>query len=141
MTKEEIQSALSSRDRWLVLSTNGPDGFPHSVPVGCSLLEDRLLIGCRDGSQKVRNIERDSRVSLLWENGRGGSKLRGILIRGQARIVRDPQELFALKTQVRQRRGEESPAEPPPPGTVYLEITPVKTISWDRPTRATNPNG
>ena len=136
MTPDEIRSALSARDRWVVLSTLGPDGFPHSVPVGCFLWQDRVIIGCRDGTQKVRNIEREPRVSVLWENGRGEPTLQGVLLRGHARVVREPSELLEFKRQACQLRGEAPPDQPPPPGTVYLEITPSKTVSWNRPSRA-----
>jgi hypothetical protein len=134
LTEPEIRAALSARDRWIVLTTIGRDGFPHSVPLGCFLAGERIVMGCKDASQKVANVERESRVSLLWENGRGAGELIGILIQGHARVVRDDAERLALKAEACRQRGESPPAEVAP-GFVYLEVTPVKTVSWRRPTR------
>lgn len=134
MSEEEIQAALAARDRWVILSTVGGDGFPHSVPVGYFLLGGLLIIGCQDGSQKIRNIERNPKVSLLWENGKDSTRLQGILFQGEARIIRDRADRLALKSAICQERGESPPSEVAE-GAVYLEITPTKTISWNRPRR------
>ena len=80
MTQDEIKTHLAAKDRWINLTTMGPDGFPHSVPLGYFLADDRVVMGCKDNTQKVRNVERDSKVSLLWENGRGSDRLIGIMI-------------------------------------------------------------
>lgn len=132
MSTDEIRSVLNKKERWVTLSSLGPDGFPHSVPIGYFLAGDKVVMGCRDGTQKVKNIERDSRVSVLWENGRGKDSLQGILFRGHARIVRDDAERLALKAEACRQRGETPSTELSSTG-VYIEVTPVKTISWNRP--------
>lgn len=135
MTEIQIQEHLDKKERWVVLSTIGPDGFPHSVPVGYFLFDGRIVIGCRDQTQKVRNIERNSKVSVLWENGRGKPALTGVMFQGHARVVRDPAERLTLRLEASRQRGETPPDSPPPAGAVYIEIIPSKTISWDRPSR------
>ena len=134
LSPEEIKEILKRKERWVTLSTIGPDGYPHSVPIGYFLVGDRLVLGCRDGTQKVKNIERNERVSVLWENGRGKDSLKGVLFRGDARVVRDPAERMALKTEACRQRGVEPPAELSTTG-VYIEVTPVKTVTWDRPSQ------
>ncbi len=136
MTESQIQEHLDKKERWVVLSTIGPDGFPHSVPVGYFLFGGRIVIGCRDLTQKVRNIERNAKVSVLWENGRGEPTLTGVMFQGHARVVRDPAERLALRREASRQRGEQLPDSTPPTGSVYIEISPNKTISWDRPSRA-----
>ena len=133
LSTERIRALLEKKDRWIALSTYGPDGFPHTVPIGYFLVEDKLVLGCLDETQKVKNIERNDKVSLLWENGRGEDSLTGILIRGHARIVRDDSERLELKGIACMQRGQEKPSTVSP-GSVYIEVTPVKTISWHRPT-------
>jgi nitroimidazol reductase NimA-like FMN-containing flavoprotein (pyridoxamine 5'-phosphate oxidase superfamily) len=135
MTSDEIRSHLASRKRWIVLSSIGPDGFPHSVPLGHFLAGDRIIMGCRDGTQKVRNVERQPKVSLLWENGRGSDRLIGILIRGTARVVRDYDERLALKQEAARQRGEESIPTEVGDGFVYIEVQPIRVVAWNRPTR------
>lgn len=133
MTDDEIRETLQRKDRWIALTTLGPDGFPHTVPLGYFLAGERIVMGCKDGTQKVRNVERDSRVSLLWENGRGAKELAAIMIRGHARIVRDDQERLEFKREACRQRGEELPSSVAA-GFVYIEVSPTRTVSWRRPT-------
>ncbi len=133
LTQDEIQSLLSAKDRWIVLTTLDADGYPHSVPMGYFLVGRKVVLGCKDGTQKVVNAERDSRCSLLWENGRGSEELIGVLFRGEVRVVRKTSERLALKREACRQRGEAEPDEISD-GFVYLEITPKKTTSWRRPT-------
>ena len=139
LSRHEIDEILRKKERWIALTTMGPDGFPHTVPIGYFPVGEKLLLGCRDGTQKVKNIERNEKVSLLWENGRGKDSLKGIMFQGTARIVRDDEERLEFKKEACRQRN----AEPPDsvnPGSVYIEVTPVKTISWNRPTgRRANP--
>ena len=135
LTKQEIEDILSKKERWIALSTLDPQGFPHTIPIGYFLVGDKIVLGCRDRTQKVKNIERDSRVSLMWENGRGKDRLTAIIFQGHARIVRDDKERMELKTEACRQRGEEPP-ENLSEGSVYIEVTPVKTISWDRPLKS-----
>jgi nitroimidazol reductase NimA-like FMN-containing flavoprotein (pyridoxamine 5'-phosphate oxidase superfamily) len=134
LSPQQIKDILNKKEHWVVLSTTGPNGYPHSVPIGYFLIDNKLILGCRDGTQKVKNIERDGRVSLLWENGRGEDSLKGILFQGDARIVRDSAERMELKAEACRQRGVAPPSELSST-SVYIEVTPVKTISWDRPSR------
>ena len=34
LTKDEARKFLDSRPGWLILTTIGPDGYPHTVPIG-----------------------------------------------------------------------------------------------------------
>ena len=140
LSAQQIEDILNKKERWVTLSTTGPNGYPHSVPIGYFLVNNKLILGCRDGTQKVKNIERDSRVSLLWENGRGKDSLKGILFQGDARIVRDAAERMELKTEACRQRGVAPPGELSST-SVYIEVTPVKTISWDRPSRGRKGQG
>jgi len=133
-SKQEIQNILAQKDRWITLSTLDKEGFPHSVPLGYFLSGENVILGCRDNTQKVKNIERHNRVSLLWENGRGEEFLQGIMIRGLARIVRDDQERLKLKT-IACRQRKQAPPTSVSPGVVYIEVVPVKTLTWNRPSR------
>lgn len=134
LSKHEIRELLEKKDRWVALSTVGPQGFPHTVPIGYFLVGEKLVMGCRDGTQKVKNIERNPKVSVLWENGRGQDALIGVLFRGQARVVRADDERLALKAEACRQRNVEPPASVAP-GSVYIEVIPEKTVSWNRPSR------
>lgn len=136
LTDPEVQELFARRDRWITFSTYDPEGYPHSVPMGCFLNGETVVLGCRDGTQKVCNLERDPKCSVLWENGRGQASLTGILIRGLGRVVRDDQERLQLKAAACRFRGD-PPPDSVPKGAVYIEVTPVRITSWDRPSRIT----
>ncbi len=89
-----------------VLSTVGPHGFPHSVgifyiPVMRETLELHMWVYAK--SQKARNIERRSEASVLVEQGEPYSDLRGVLVSGHARIVRDPEAVLDLGKSIYER--------------------------------------
>ena len=69
MTDQEVKAFLDAKPGWIVLSTIGRDGYPHSVPLGYFRLGADVYIGCRAGTQKVKNIERNPQVSLVLESG------------------------------------------------------------------------
>ena len=135
MSQSEIHEVLSRRDRWVALTTLGKDGFPHTVPIGYFLDGDLVVMGCRDGTQKVKNVERNPKVSVLWENGRGQPALQAVMIRGTARIVRSTEERMRLKAVACGLRGE-TPPTTLSPGAVYIVVEPKNVVSWNRPSTA-----
>ena len=133
LTKEEAHAFLDSRPGWVVLTTIGKNGFPHSVPIGYFRLDDDIYLGGRSGTQRVRNIERNAKVSLLIESGKSMQDIKGLMIQGLADIVSDPAEALKLmRTSAKQRGTPEAdlPTEARP-GVAYIRITPKKYISWD----------
>ena len=93
MTEEEIVAYLKGA-RTIVLNSIGKDGVPHPAPMWFAI-ED----GDEDGgsivmttftkSQKVRNLQRDPRVSLLLEDGETYTELRGVVFYGRAELSQD----------------------------------------------------
>lgn len=133
LTDSDIDAFLDSRPGWIVLSTIGPDGFPHSVPLGYFRDGAILYSGVRDGTAKVRNIEANPRVCLMLESGRTMGDIRGVMLQGQARIHREPAKVLELMRLAARQRGvaeAELPNEPRP-GAAYIEVRPVRRISWD----------
>ena len=47
-------------------------------------------------SQKIRNLRRDPRLSVLVERGEAYAELQGVMIQGQARLVDDPAYVLAV---------------------------------------------
>ncbi|RFA19319.1 PPOX class F420-dependent oxidoreductase [Subtercola boreus] len=75
-----------TRDRHLaILSTLGPTGLLHSVPVGFTLEDGVVRVITGDGTQKVRNVERGLQASVAQVDG-----VRWISFQGVATINRDP---------------------------------------------------
>jgi PPOX class probable F420-dependent enzyme len=133
MTDDEVNAFLDSRPGWIVLTTIGRDGYPHSVPIGYFRIGDDVCIGCRAGTQKVRNIERNSRVSVMLESGSTMQDIKGVIIQGDATVITEPDEVLPLMRQAARHRGTPEANLPTEarPGTAYIRVRRRKVISWD----------
>ena len=133
LSDEQIEAYLDSRPGWAILSTIDGDGFPHSVPLGYFRLGRDIVMGVRDGTHKVANVENNPNVSVLLEDGSSMADIRVVMLQGHARIVRDRSEALQLAREGARARGvpeSEWPTEPRP-GAAYIHMTPVRTRSWD----------
>ena len=133
MTDQEVKAFLDTKPGWIVLSTIGRQGYPHSVPLGYFRLGDDIYIGCRAGTQKVKNIERNPKVSLVLESGSTRQDIKGVLIQGHATVHTAPETLLRLSREAARLRGVAEDALPhePRPGVVYIQVEPRHIISWN----------
>ncbi len=81
---------LFERANYAHVATLMPDGSPQVVAVWAGLEGERIVFFTQAGSQKARNLERDPRVTLQVETGVEYQELRGIMLRCEARLHRDP---------------------------------------------------
>ena len=139
MTPEGMAAYLAGQCR-VVLVTNGAYGWPHPVPMHYGLDEEgRFLLTTFARSQKVRNLERDPRATLLIDSGETYAELKGVMVKAEAEILRDPDEIARLMPLVRapgsiadSMTGEmsaqvrESLAK-----RAILRLTPRSFASWD----------
>jgi nitroimidazol reductase NimA-like FMN-containing flavoprotein (pyridoxamine 5'-phosphate oxidase superfamily) len=133
LTKEEAHAFLDSRPGWIALTTVSKDGYPHTVPIGYFRLGDDVYIGCRAGTQKLKNIERNPKVSLMVESGNSMQDIKGLMIQGEATVTTEPGELLRLSQAAARARGvpEGSLPQQPPPGAAYIRVVPKRYLSWD----------
>lgn len=133
LTEDQVEAYLDSRPGWAILSTIDKDGFPHSVPLGYFRLGRDIVMGVRDRTHKVANIARNPNVSIVLEDGSTMADIRGVLLQGHARIVREPSQALELARAGARVRGVPESEWPtaPRPGVVYIRMTPVRTVSWD----------
>ena len=66
----------------------GKDGAPHLTTLFYVTLDGSIAFWTYATSQKVRNLERDPRVSALVETGSEYSELAGVSVQGTAELVR-----------------------------------------------------
>ena len=89
MTDAERQKFLADAQT-IIICSNGPTGYPHPMPMWFGVEDDgSIVMTTFTKSQKIKNIERDAKVSLLVEAGTAYSELRGVVIYGEAELVRD----------------------------------------------------
>ena len=83
------------------VAANGHDGHPHLTTLFYALDDGgRIAFWTYGASQKIRNLERDPRITALVEDGDDYFELRGASIRGTAEIVRDPERVRAIGSRV-----------------------------------------
>lgn len=83
-------------ERTLICATNGRDGFPHLMPLWYVLREDELWAWTYGRSQKVRNLVRDPRATVQVEAGTGYFELRGVMLKVEVEVVREPATVAAV---------------------------------------------
>ncbi len=133
MTPQDVHEFLDSKPGWMILSTVGRDGYPHSVPLGYFRLGDDLYLGCRAGTQKVKNVERNPQVSLVLETGHTMRDIKGVMIQGHATVYTDAENLLRLRREAERLRGvpEEERSQEASTGSAYIKVEPRRVISWD----------
>ena len=133
LSAEQIQAYIDSRPSWAMLSTIDNDGFPHSVPLGYFRLGGDIIMGVRDGTRKVANIQTNPKVSILLEDGSTMADIRGVMFQGHARIVREQSEALQLAREGARARGVPESEWPTAtrPGAAYIRMTPLTTVTWD----------
>jgi len=86
MSEEELWNFLS-RGKVMALATIDEKGYPHNTPVWYVILDRTLYFRGGSDKKKIRNIKKNSKVSLTVEAGAKYTQQRGIMIQGEARRV------------------------------------------------------
>jgi PPOX class probable F420-dependent enzyme len=137
---DEEQRELLDAGRVVVVATHGPRGWPHLMPMWYVVREGRIWCWTYAKSQKVRNLERDARATLLVETGHEYSELRGVQIEAEAHLHRDLGVVFefAKELTVRYAEGIESVEgdaaeglKAQAPKRVAIEFEAKRVASWD----------
>ena len=137
---DEERRELLESERVVVVSSLGPRGWPHSMPLWYVPREGEVWIWTYAKSQKVRNLERDPRATLLVETGHEYTELRGVMIEAEAEIHRDPETVseFGKQLTVRYSEGIESvegdaaaALQAQAAKRVAIHFHPLRTATWD----------
>jgi hypothetical protein len=83
MTHEEAENFLAL-PLIAKLSSHNKDGTIHTVPIWFRYQEGEILLGSQEISQKIQNIKRDSRVTVLVDTTK--PRLKGVIIYGNAEL-------------------------------------------------------
>ncbi len=97
MTPDEIATLLALPMTG-VLSTLDRSGAPHAAAMWFTPNERELRMWTYAKSQKAVNLRRDPRCAFLVEEGTAYNELRGVLVKGAARLVTDYDEILAIGT-------------------------------------------
>ena len=95
MTDEE-RDAFLEEPHTLHVATIGRDGYPHLAPMWYVVDEGKVVFRSFSKSQKIINLQRNPRVTVLAESGNAYAELRGAMIRGTGRLVTDRDYVLSL---------------------------------------------
>lgn len=139
LTEDERLELLTS-ERVAIVTSIGPRGWPHSMPMWFVVRDGDVWVWTYGKSQKVRNLERDPRATVLVETGHEYSELRGVQIEAEVEIHRDPETVseFGEELTLRYAEGVESvegdaadAIRAQAAKRVALRFRPVRTATWD----------
>jgi general stress protein 26 len=95
MTDDEMASFLE-QTHVLQVSSIDADGYPHIAPMWYIMDDGKIVFRSFTKSQKIVNLTRNNKLGVLVEAGEGYSELRGIMMRGTARFVTDPEYILKV---------------------------------------------
>jgi len=142
MTDAELKDFLAKSQTMIIVSIN-KDGTPHPMPMWYGVEPDgSVVMTTFTKSQKIVNIARDPRVSLLVESGGAVySSLKGVVIYGRAELIRDTERVVDILTRVstktldnpddKTRDGIRNAVRGTAPKRTGIRIRPEKIVSWD----------
>ncbi len=136
MSDAEIEAFLDGRHTMNVASFNH-DGTIHLVAMWYAVLGGDPVFWTFGKSQKIKNLQRDPRITLLVETGDEYSELMGVEIVGQATVLTGHDDIMAIGEAVYARYFGEVTDEVRP----FVELTGAKRfgvrvktdkiVSWD----------
>jgi PPOX class probable F420-dependent enzyme len=139
LTEDERRELVES-GRIVVVSSLGPRGWPHVMPLWYVPREGEVWVWTYAKSQKVRNLERDPRATLLIETGTEYSELRGVQIEAEAELIRDTDRVVEFAKELTIRYGEgissvegdtAAGLEAQAPKRVAIHFHPRRIATWD----------
>ena len=140
MTPDEISDFLRD-SRTIILVSNGKDGYPHPMPMWYGVDDDNVIyMTTFRKSQKINNLRRDPRVSLLVESGNAYTELKSVLIYTEVELIEDVEQTRDILFRISVQRGDlqEDAGESIREGMlataakrIGMKFTPEKIITWD----------
>ena len=136
MTSAEVEEFLHGR-HVLNVATFNHDATIHLVAMWYGFLDGDLVFETFAKSQKVQNVRRDGRITVLVEDGDHYEELRGVEIVGTAEVIEDPAEVRKVARDVLVRYHEldekdlDGAAELMANKRVGIRIRRERTVSWD----------
>jgi PPOX class probable F420-dependent enzyme len=136
MSDEEIDAFLHGRHS-MSMATIGPDGAIQLVAMWYGFVDGDVVFETKAKSQKVANLRRDPRMTVMVEDGESYDELRGVELVGTAEIVDDPDVLWQIGVSVFERYQGPYSEEMKPFVEVMLNkrvgvrLHASKVVSWD----------
>lgn len=102
MTEEETDAFLREQ-KTAVMCTMHPRGSIHAVAMWYGFVDGCVTVETKAKSQKVQNLLRDPRLTMLVEDGEFYEELRGVELVGSAEVLDAPDQLWELGVSMYER--------------------------------------
>ena len=96
MTDDEVRAYLDEGRATLNVATINHDGTIHLVAMWFAVDDGDLVFWTYGKSQKIRNLQRDPRITCLIETGEEYADLRGVEVVGTGEVVTDRDEVMRI---------------------------------------------
>lgn len=136
MTDDEIAEFLQGRHT-LNVATYNHDGTIHLVAMWYGFVDGDIVFETFAKSQKVQNLRRDPRITVLVEDGDQYEELRGVEMVGSAEIIEDWDAILDVARSVLRRYHDLKPedidgaAEFMAQKRVGVRVRAERVVSWD----------
>lgn len=139
--------AFIAQQRDMHVATINRDGTPHLTTNWFAFPRERqIAFNSYEGSQKVVNLRRDPRITLLFADGETYGELRGVSIKGRVRFTDDSAENLKVLQAIYERNkaftepritGDATPEKRSGKRTCMI-VEVERVISWDHRKLAEN---
>ncbi|MDG2050178.1 MAG: pyridoxamine 5'-phosphate oxidase family protein [Myxococcota bacterium] len=137
MNQDELWSFIDSQ-KTVQVATINRDGSPHLVPLWFARQDNTIILETFTKSQKIKNLERDPRITILFEEGLVYEHLKGASISAEADLVQEVDRVHALHKAVLLRNTPELPEEvidqasrSMAPKKTAILVQPGRVMTWD----------
>ncbi len=141
------QASFLEAGMTLIVTTLDRKGQPHVAPMWYFLDAGRVVFRSFTKSQKIVNLRRDPRITVLVETGIAYSELRAVMIQGTARLVDGADDPVYLLESYRRLAAKYPMVGPDPielddtalqgafgrfaPKNTAVIVEPTRVVSWD----------
>jgi nitroimidazol reductase NimA-like FMN-containing flavoprotein (pyridoxamine 5'-phosphate oxidase superfamily) len=134
LTADE-QAVFLREHRKAALATIDKNGFPHVTAMNFVMRDGAVYMTSYGKAQKVVNIRRNPKISIMAEAGAAYAELKGVMARGLCEIIEGAEavhQVFAWSAEARgQSYSRPAGASSSAPKRVVLKLVPQAIISWD----------
>jgi len=137
LTAEEQKQFLES-SHTLQVASIGPKGYPHLVAMWYVVVDGMVHFTTFGKSQKVVNLRRNPKLTVMLESGKLYAELKGLVIEAEGEILEDPPFTAKVMALVGHKyNGIPVPTDTPEAALkvatkrVVIRVRPVEVYSWD----------
>ena len=146
LSPDELDTFLAE-EMTLIVTTIGKDGHPHTAPMWFFMEDGKIVFRSFTKSQKIVNLQRDPRITVLVERGIAYAELQAVMITGTATLVDGADDPGYVLESYRKLAARYPMVGPDPvdlddealdqffgrfaPKNTAVVVEPEKIVSWD----------